>query len=82
MAASVPTTDTLETELSPKDLTPGMVIARDVRSGTRLLLLSKGTLLDEKNIQALRRCYYLDPSKTGIYVWVKRKQEKTQDRVR
>lgn len=62
----------VEMELHPKDLHEGMIISRDVRSGTGLLLLSKGIKLDEKNIQALRRSYQIDPSKKGVFVLVKR----------
>jgi len=62
----------VEVELHPKDLREGMIISRDVKSGTGLLLLSKGLRLDEKNIQALRRSYQIDPSKKGVFVLVKR----------
>ncbi|HEX8949800.1 MAG TPA: HD domain-containing phosphohydrolase [Dissulfurispiraceae bacterium] len=61
----------VEMELSPKDLIPGLVLSREVRSGTGLLLLSKGATLNEKNIETLRRGYHLDPSKSGIFVWGK-----------
>lgn len=62
----------VEMELHPKDLREGMIVSRDVRSGTGLLLLSKGIRLDEKNIYALRRSYQIDPSKKGVFVLVKR----------
>jgi HD-GYP domain-containing protein (c-di-GMP phosphodiesterase class II) len=39
--------------VNPKDLKPGMVISKDVKSGTGLLLLSKGVILDEKRIDAM-----------------------------
>lgn len=63
----------VEMELSPKDLASSMMLSRDIRSGTGLLLLSKGTILDEKNISLLQRSFHIDPSKTGIFVWVKKK---------
>jgi response regulator RpfG family c-di-GMP phosphodiesterase len=60
----------VEKELSVDDIRAGMVLSRDVKSGTGLILLTKGVTLNEKNIQALRRYYQLDPSKTGIFVLV------------
>lgn len=64
--------DTLELELNPKDLKSGMLLARDVRSGTGLMLLSKGTILDDSNVFALRRYYQIDPFRKGVFVLVKR----------
>jgi response regulator RpfG family c-di-GMP phosphodiesterase len=63
--------DLVEKELLPKDLMPGMIVSRDVRSGTGLLLLRRAAALNDKNIGMLRRTYHLDPAKTGIFVWVK-----------
>lgn len=71
---SIPETETVEVELKPNDLIPGLILSRDVRSGTGLLLLRKGATLHGKNIDTLRRGYHLDPSKSGIFVWGKRKQ--------
>ncbi len=64
--------DMVEVEVYPEDLRTGMVLSRDVTSGTGLLVLGKGVTLNEKNIKALRRFYQLDPSRTGVFVWVKR----------
>ena len=61
-------TDSIEVELKTKDLAPGMVISRDLISGTGLLLLRKGTVLSDKNIETLKRAVNLDPSKSGIFV--------------
>jgi response regulator RpfG family c-di-GMP phosphodiesterase len=61
-------TDSIEVELKTKDLAPGMVISRDVITGTGLLLLRKGTVLSDKNIETLKRAVNLDPSKSGIFV--------------
>jgi len=61
-----------EFELNVNDIKEGMLLSKDVKSGTGLILLPKGTTLNWKNIQALRRYYQLDPSETGIYVLVKR----------
>jgi hypothetical protein len=65
---------TVEIVSSPTDLIPGMVVSRDVRSGTGVLLLSNGTVLDERKIAVLRRNLDIDPSKEGISVYIKRKQ--------
>lgn len=62
----------VEFELNVNDVKEGMILSRDVKSGTGLILLSKGTVLNWRNIQAIRRYYQLDPSKTGIFVMVKR----------
>ena len=47
--------DSIEMELKTKDLASGMVISRDVITGTGLLLLRKGTVLYDKNIDTLKR---------------------------
>ncbi len=65
-------TGMVEMEFDVKDVKEGMVISRDVKSGTGIILLSKGTKLDMKSINALRRYYKLDPSKSGVFVLVER----------
>lgn len=67
-----PESETAEVELGVKDLLPGLVVSRDVRSGTGLLLLRRDTLLDAESVGLMKRCLFLDPSKTGIFVWHKR----------
>lgn len=64
----------VEIETTLKELIPGMIVSRDIRSGTGILLVSMGTVLDEKKIAALQRNYHIDPSKGGIFVWIKKKQ--------
>ncbi len=59
-----------EVELPPKELRPEMVLAREVTSGTGLLLLNKGATLDEVRIASLKRYYQLDPPHHGVYVLV------------
>ena len=61
-------TDFIEVELKTKDLASGMVTSRDVITGTGLLLLRKGTVLSDTNIETLKRAANLDPSKSGILV--------------
>jgi HD-GYP domain-containing protein (c-di-GMP phosphodiesterase class II) len=65
-------TESIEIELKTKDLTPGMVISRHVITGTGLLLLRKGAFLNDKNIETLKRAANLDPSKSGIFVTMKK----------
>lgn len=57
-----------EIELPPSRLSDGMVLTRDVRSGTGLLILAGGVLLNQKIIGALQRYYRMDPPKTGVFV--------------
>ncbi|HEU0265604.1 MAG TPA: HD domain-containing phosphohydrolase [Geobacterales bacterium] len=64
--------DLSEMELNPKDLRSGMALSRDVSSGSGLMLLARGTTLDESHIVALRRYYQIDPFKKGVFVLVKR----------
>ena len=67
-----------EMELAPRDLVPGLVITRDVRTGTGLLLLGKGVTLTRSHIDAINRCYHLDPSKNGVYVRAGKHAERGQ----
>ena len=66
-----PRTDGVEVELGLKDAVPGLVVSRDVRSGTGLLLLGRGATLDEASIGIMKRCLLLDRAKSGIFVWRK-----------
>jgi response regulator RpfG family c-di-GMP phosphodiesterase len=59
-------TGMVEMELHAKELREGMVVAREVRSGTGLLLLGVGERLDVTQINVLRRYYQIDPPKKGI----------------
>ena len=70
--SSIIRNDIVEIELNTKDLFPGMILSRDVSTGTGLLLLRKGTVLNEKNIETLKRAVYLDPSKRGSFVTTKK----------
>jgi HD-GYP domain-containing protein (c-di-GMP phosphodiesterase class II) len=64
----------VEIAASPTDLLPGMIASRDIRSGTGVLLLSKGTILDEGKISVLKRNLEIDPVKEAISVYMKRKK--------
>ncbi len=57
---------TIELELRPDELLPGMILTRDVISGTGLLLLNKGVVLDENQVEAIKRYYQLDPPQCGV----------------
>ncbi len=49
-----------------------MVVSRDVKTGLGFMLVSKGMVLTEKNIEWIKRYYDLDPSRKGIFVYSKR----------
>jgi len=57
-----------EMELQINELREGMLVAREERSGTGILLLGVGECLDMVKIQALRRYNKIDPPKKGILV--------------
>lgn len=68
---NLPKTDHMELEIYPKDLSEGMVVSRDVFSGTGILLLSKGTALNRTNIEILKRYNELDPASHGVFISMK-----------
>jgi len=57
-----------EVEVPSSRLAPGMVLSRDVRSGTGLLILARDVLLDQRIIAGLQRYYKIDPPATGVFV--------------
>lgn len=57
-----------ERDIRLEDIETGMVLARSVYSGSRLLLLHSGEVLDAKNIAALRRYHELDPFEGELYI--------------
>lgn len=58
----------VEMELSLEDLCEGMVLSRDIVSGTGILLLRAGMTLDSSSIKGLRRNLGLDPGSGGVFV--------------
>lgn len=56
----------------PNVLAPGMILGKDIWSGTRILLLRKGSQLDEHNIDTIRRIYQYDPPNVS-FVQLERK---------
>lgn len=63
-------TGMIEMAVPPSALRAGMVLARELHSGTGLFLLSKGTVLDPAKIHALEHYFRLDPPRDGITVLV------------
>jgi len=61
--------------LDPKDLRPGMLLAEDLYSGTGLMLLKKGTNLQEPQIESIHRYHLLDPFPGGVTVLVAEEQK-------
>jgi response regulator RpfG family c-di-GMP phosphodiesterase len=75
---TLPSPDILEQELHLEDLNPGMIISRDIVSGSGFPFLGKGTELTEKNINAIKRYSILDPSQEGIFIWTKKQEKPVQ----
>jgi putative nucleotidyltransferase with HDIG domain len=61
-----------EEEIAVRKLRKGMVLSRDALSGTGVLLLRGGTVLDASTAAALARLAELDPSRTGVFVFRER----------
>ena len=57
-----------EKELRPKQLMEGMLVTRNLYSGSGLLLLQKGTILGGYHIVNVLRHYKVDPPSGGIFV--------------
>jgi len=63
-----------EQELLPRLLVEGMCISRNLYSGTGLLLLTAGTVLDASKIVSLARYYQIDPPGSGVFVAADQKE--------
>lgn len=59
-----------EEEMEAILLQTGMVLSRDVTSGSGLLLLNKGVVLDHVMIASIRRYYVMDPPAGGVWIHV------------
>jgi len=66
--------EVLETKVAPKELEVGMQLQNDLYSGTGVLLLKKGTVFDKTAIEAVRRCFMIDPFEREIAVLIDRSQ--------
>lgn len=62
-------------ELPLEKLAEGMMIARDIRSGSGLLLLGKGASLSGRALESLRRYHAVDPLREKIAVITKVKRD-------
>ncbi len=56
-------------EVPPGELEEGMMVLRDVYSGTGLLLLKQGSILTAETIASLQRYYKSDPPDTPVLVF-------------
>jgi putative nucleotidyltransferase with HDIG domain len=59
-----------EVEIGPNNLVPGMIIAGDLKSGTDVLLMQRGTVLDEGKVALIRSYYLKSPPQHGIFVQI------------
>ena len=59
-----------EVEVDSMELTPGMTLARDVESGSGVLLMQRGIVLDQANVALIRSHYRKNPPPHGIFVQV------------
>ncbi len=64
------TAEVVERKVSPKELVVGMQLRHDLHSGTGVLLLKKGTIFDEFGIDAINRCFMIDPFEREITVLI------------
>ena len=64
-----------ENEYPPHELVAGMLVTRDVYSGTGLMLLNRGTVLDRQKVESLRRYYEIDPPRRGVYAIIKKAEQ-------
>ncbi len=59
-----------EVEVGHMDLLPGMTIARDVQSGSGVLLMQRGSVLDLAGVALIRSQYHKNPPAHGIFVQI------------
>lgn len=59
-----------EVEVGHMDLVPGMTIARDVESGSGVLLMQRGSVLDPAGVALIRSQYRKNPPTHGVFVQV------------
>ena len=59
-----------QAELAPQDLSPGMILSRDILSGSRVLILQEGTNLTTSEVITLQRTARNDPfhSRVGVLI--------------
>ena len=59
-----------EKNINPSELMPGMQLNSDLYSGTGVLLLKQGTIFDEEEVAAVKRCQSIDPFERKISVLI------------
>ena len=57
-----------EVELQPEELKEGMLLSKDVRTGTGILLAKRSVTLNETILVAIKRNYQLDAPSKGVFV--------------
>ena len=55
-------------EVHPALLRSGMMLTEDLRSGTGILILARGHILDQTTVKAIQRYYEIDAPKNGVFV--------------
>ncbi len=71
--SAVPPDGTVEKALRPTELLSGMLLSREVRSGTGILLLPKGVRLDIRRIESINGRFRLDPPDDPVvHVWLEK----------
>jgi len=71
---AIPPDQSVEKELRLDELLSGMILSREVRGGTGVLLLPKGVRLDIPRIESIKRHFRLDPPDRPVaYVWLEKK---------
>ena len=71
---ALPPDRSVEKELRLDELLSGMILSREVRGGTGVLLLPKGVTLDIPRIESIKRHFKLDPPDRSVaYVWLEKK---------
>lgn len=66
--AAVDKKQMVEVELKPHELREGMLLSKDVRTGSGILLVNRSVTLSESILVAIKRNYYLDAPSQGVYV--------------
>jgi hypothetical protein len=61
-------TEVLEVKVAPKELEVGMQLRDDLYRGIGVLLLKHGTVFDGNTIEAVKRCFLIDPFEWDISV--------------
>lgn len=64
--------DMVEVELAPRELAAGMQLSRNVYSGSGILLLNRGCILDGVMVTAVQRNYTVDPPAKGVFIMMDR----------